>query len=209
MLKVCQGHSPVPGLNLPLHSTFHLSGKHYSIDSLDNTSGSFCEPQASECRVLTQAYSRGECEHKAPKLSLLQIPVHILVQVLPPEATPSQQQPPPSPAPAPTQPKEAAEKPAVTKKLPFEDPVENLGKGGPETAKVEGGKRSEKGEVAKEAPQPAEVVNGGGGVGSKAEDQLFANSAGSAASRHGGSVYDIIVQVSSCLVPLEHSCWLL
>jgi hypothetical protein len=44
---------------------------------------------------------------------------------------------------------------------------------------------------------PSLADSGGGGGSGKAEDQLPVNSAGSAASRHGGSVYDIIVQVCS------------
>jgi hypothetical protein len=121
---------------------------------------------------------------------------HVALQAAAPEPTSQQEPPPPRPAPAPEPRKEAAMKSTPAPK-PAEDSASN---GKPEMGKPEKGKPEKEGEAAGEMPPPAEAGSGGGGSnggggGGKAEDQLPANSAGSAASRHGGSVYDIIVQV--------------
>ena len=100
--------------------------------------------------------------------------------------------------------KEAAPKAAHAPKL---TPEHDADKGKPEARGDERlePKKPEKGptgqgEAAKEVAHPTEGGNGGGssnggGNGGKVEDPLTANSAGSAASRHGGSIYDVIVQV--------------
>ena len=132
------------------------------------------------------------------------------MQVVPAAPDPLHQFPPP--VPAPTAQKEDVPKAAQAPKLLPEDIAD---KG---TPKSEGNdnleaKKPEKGpigqgESAKEVPNPKEGGNSGGasngGNGGKAEDPLTANSAGSAASRHGGSIYDVIVQVCFCFLNSAH-----